>query len=458
MAIAILVTGLGTPAGANQPTRANDVSSPSPTHAAVFQLIFVDPISGNDRSGDGTQRSPLRSITRAVQLAQPNTAIFLAAGTYSSQTGEQFPIMLPPNVSLQENFSGDERGITIQGDVVGGQLLGAITTGNLAEARPAASNRAIAPASSPATSRAAAPSTQSASSFSALTGDYPPGTLPPNSQFRSRNWTSTTRPNTVAVPANPLRPGGSSTSAATNPAVESPRYTAFRRGAPTPSATAAPASTLSQTRSPDGFSAPLPQSSAAISIPVPPPLESGRYRSPGGFNTSQGGMGTASPIPTQPILNFQESVEIPVLAPAQQVAIVNRSDSSINRRPTAARPSRRPRYDLLPVPNPNVPLGNIGNLPTITVSGAASPRRSPSSVPVISRAAELGLRYRVVVNTGDRSTQERVLQLFPEAFLTYDDDRDVVIQVGAFNERDNAEDVETVLEQNGIRARVERVD
>jgi cell division septation protein DedD len=63
-----------------------------------------------------------------------------------------------------------------------------------------------------------------------------------------------------------------------------------------------------------------------------------------------------------------------------------------------------------------------------------------------------------VVNARDRSVQERVLQLFPGAFLTYDDDQAVVMQVGAFNERDNAEDVETVLDQNGIRARVERVD
>lgn len=426
VAIAITLTSIVTPAWANQPTVAN-APPPSQNRAAVFQLLFVDPISGNDRSGDGSQRSPLRSITRAVQLAQSNTAIFLAAGTYSSETGERFPITLPPNISLQENFSSEERGVTIQGEVVGGQLLGAITRGNSAVDRTAAVNRAIAP-SSPSTFRAAAPSTQATSSFLALTGDYPPGTVLPRSQ----------------------------SPAAVNPASEPPRFTAFRRSAPTPITSSAQAPAISQTRSPGGFQLTPSQPSTAISIPVPPPASSGRYRSPGGFNTSQGGMGTVSPTPAQPILNFQE-IEIPVPAPARQVATSSRSRREPANR-AASRPSRTSNYALLPVPDPNVPLGNIGDLPTITVSGTGSARRSPPTVPVASRASELGLRYRVVVNARDRTVQERVLQLFPGAFLTYDDDQNVVMQVGAFNERDNAEDVETVLARNGIRARVERVD
>jgi len=173
-------------------------------------------------------------------------------------------------------------------------------------------------------------------------------------------------------------------------------------------------------------------------------------------------MGTAASTPPQSILNFQASVEVPVSAPASPEATERQSFSSRRDRAsrTAARPSPAPRYDLLPVPDPNAPLGNIGTLPTITVSGAGAGavRRSPPTTPVASRAAELGLRYRVVVNARDRSVQERVLRLFPGAFLTYDDDQDIVMQVGAFNERDNAEEVETVLDQNGIRARVERVD
>lgn len=474
MAIAIIATSLVTPAWANQP-RLNDVSPPGQHRAAVFQLLFVDPIAGDDRS-DGGQRSPLRSITRAVQLAQPNTVILLAAGTYSAQTGERFPITLPPNVSLQENPASEERGVTIQGDVVGGQLSPTIVTSRVTENPTAAVNRA------------AAASTPTASSFLVLTGDYPPGTLAPRSQFRPTTRSSaalpnperpnaalpnTELPNTVVVPASPFRTtssaGRTTSSAVTSRADSAPiapvRGVSISVRPPTvaPSPTAHEPMTAPPVAPPSRRVASSAQSSVAIPIPVPPPVSSGRYRLPGGVNASQGGMGTAASTPPQAILNFQASVEVPVSAPAGQVATAERQSFSSRRdraSRTAARSSPAPRYDLLPVPDPNAPLGNIGTLPTITVSGAGAGalRRSPPTTPVASRAAELGLRYRVVVNARDRSVQERVLQLFPAAFLTYDDDQDVVMQVGAFNERDNAEEVETVLDQNGIRARVERVD
>ena len=54
-------------------------------------VIYVSSSMGND-NGQGTQQSPFRTITKAVTVAQPNTAIILAPGTYSSATGEQFPI------------------------------------------------------------------------------------------------------------------------------------------------------------------------------------------------------------------------------------------------------------------------------------------------------------------------------------------------------------------------------
>lgn len=461
VAIAIIATSLVTPAWANQP-RISDVLPPSQNRAAVFQLLFVDPIAGNDRS-DGGQRSPLRSITRAVQLAQSNTVILLAAGTYSAQTGERFPITLPPTVSLQENPASEERGVTIQGDVVGGQLSPTIVTSRVAENPTAAVNRTPAAA------------TPAASSFSVLTGDYPPGTLAPRSQFRPTTRSNAALPNTelpnaelpntVTVPASPFR---TTRSAATSQAGSTP--IAPVRGAPisvrpptlAPSPTAHEQVTAQPVAPPPRRVAPSAQSSVAIPILVPPPASFGRYRLLGGVNASQGGMGTAASTPPQSILNFQASVEVPVSAPASPEATERQSFSSRRDRAsrTAARPSPAPRYDLLPVPDPNAPLGNIGTLPTITVSGAGAGavRRSPPTTPVASRAAELGLSYRVVVNARDRSVQERVLQLFPGAFLTYDDDQDIVMQVGAFNERDNAEEVETVLDQNGIRARVERVD
>lgn len=64
--------------------------------------LYVSASRGND-SGDGTQRAPLRTITRALKLAEPDTVILLAPGTYSAATGEVFPLILPPGVTLQGN-------------------------------------------------------------------------------------------------------------------------------------------------------------------------------------------------------------------------------------------------------------------------------------------------------------------------------------------------------------------
>ncbi|MEL7034731.1 MAG: DUF1565 domain-containing protein [Cyanobacteria bacterium J06592_8] len=77
-------------------------------------VIYVSPTTGND-SGDGSQQSPLRTITQAIRLAQPDTAILLAPGTYSTQTGEQFPLMLPANVTIQGNPNTRGEGIKIYG-------------------------------------------------------------------------------------------------------------------------------------------------------------------------------------------------------------------------------------------------------------------------------------------------------------------------------------------------------
>jgi len=63
--------------------------------------IYVDPVFGDDFSGHGTPSFPLRTITRAMRFAVDGDAIFLAPGTYSSTTGELFPIRVKPGVLVQ---------------------------------------------------------------------------------------------------------------------------------------------------------------------------------------------------------------------------------------------------------------------------------------------------------------------------------------------------------------------
>jgi len=100
----------------------------APTHApaSAQHLLFVSPIVGNDINADGSQRSPFRTITHALEVAQPNTVIMLAAGTYSADSGEIFPLMLHPGVTIQGDPSTQGRGIVIRG---GGTFLSPTSAG-----------------------------------------------------------------------------------------------------------------------------------------------------------------------------------------------------------------------------------------------------------------------------------------------------------------------------------------
>lgn len=78
-------------------------------------LLYVSASVGNDSSGNGSDRAPFKTITRALSTAGANTAILLAPGIYSAQTGEKFPLMLKPSVSLQGNPDSRGQNIVIQG-------------------------------------------------------------------------------------------------------------------------------------------------------------------------------------------------------------------------------------------------------------------------------------------------------------------------------------------------------
>ena len=72
----------------------------TPLSAAI---LYVDASIGQDGS-DGSLARPLRTIAAALQRAKSGTTVKLAPGTYSQQTGETFPLVIPEGVILQ----GDE--------------------------------------------------------------------------------------------------------------------------------------------------------------------------------------------------------------------------------------------------------------------------------------------------------------------------------------------------------------
>lgn len=88
-------------------------SVPVSTTSASNQL-FVNP-ARDSTNANGSQVAPFKTITQALQVAQPNSVIVLATGTYSAESGEKFPLELKPGISIQGNPQSKGQGIIIQG-------------------------------------------------------------------------------------------------------------------------------------------------------------------------------------------------------------------------------------------------------------------------------------------------------------------------------------------------------
>lgn len=72
------------------------------------RVLYVSP-SGSD-SAAGTEAAPLKSITKALELATDMTLVRLAAGTYSaSATGEVFPLRLFAKVGVTIEGAGEDK-------------------------------------------------------------------------------------------------------------------------------------------------------------------------------------------------------------------------------------------------------------------------------------------------------------------------------------------------------------
>lgn len=102
-----------------QPEAPNQMPMGEKTMSQV-NVLFVNPSVGNDKLGNGGERAPLKTITQALQQALPNTVIILSRGTYSTQTGEVFPLILKTGVSIQGDSRNLGRDLEIQG---GGDYL-----------------------------------------------------------------------------------------------------------------------------------------------------------------------------------------------------------------------------------------------------------------------------------------------------------------------------------------------
>jgi len=484
---AVLMAGLlGTLGVLELGFRPSAWANQSMMQAAVSQLIFVHPVLGNDATGDGSPRSPFRTITHAAQTAPPNAVILLAAGTYAAANGERFPILLPPGVTVQADPTTGGEGVVIQGPIAQGSVpptagATAPTTALRPAARPPAPIAPQASISAEVIEEPAVPFPFAAAGAGFLpatpTGDFPassglnsPRGVAPRTFGRAAGGRSPS--SASALPAVPM-PTPMSVPAQVPPqSFQAP----YLRGIPISVAppvvvypqpsqagvenSSLPSQSIS-TESTESFVAPT---FGIAPTPGRRPVEQRAFR-PLPQRTPQGGAVALLPSRQEPVVNFQGAIEIPVPPPErsgpgslrQPGATMQRYERppAVGRSPVAVSPAAAyPQYTLLPVPDPNAPIGNVSGVPSVPVSSA----RPRPTTPIASRASELGLRYRVVVPATDAAVQDRVLSVFPGAFLTYDRRQSVVMQVGAFNSEANAQDVIDILRRNGVRAQIERVD
>jgi parallel beta-helix repeat protein len=87
----------------------------SPSLGKNNQIIYVDPQTGDDHQV-GKKNSPLQTITHALKVATAGTTIQLAAGTYSEQSGETFPLVIDQQITLQGDPHNQGYKTIIQGD------------------------------------------------------------------------------------------------------------------------------------------------------------------------------------------------------------------------------------------------------------------------------------------------------------------------------------------------------
>ncbi len=80
-------------------------------------VIYVDPHRGNDQTADGTADKPYKTITSALSNHRHTrtATIKLAQGTYSTATGEVFPLVIPSEITVLGNEAQRGAGVIIQG-------------------------------------------------------------------------------------------------------------------------------------------------------------------------------------------------------------------------------------------------------------------------------------------------------------------------------------------------------
>jgi len=99
------------------PATAPTSQAPARTTPPLSQTtVYVNPATGTDAASAGrTIAAPYRTITYAIQQAKPGTVIQLAPGNYTAASGETFPLVLTPGITLRGDEATSGQTVVIKG-------------------------------------------------------------------------------------------------------------------------------------------------------------------------------------------------------------------------------------------------------------------------------------------------------------------------------------------------------
>ncbi|MBD1824363.1 DUF1565 domain-containing protein [Cyanobacteria bacterium FACHB-DQ100] len=164
---------------------------------------------------------------------------------------------------------------------------------------------------------------------------------------------------------------------------------------------------------------------------------------------------SAFPRPTEPRQSASLPVGQSILLPASafprsatpiQINSISRAPVS---QPSAFQARRAVPAGLLPVPRAVPPIGNTRGT-TVRVWRGGGAR----SAAVVSQAASLGFRFRVIVRANTDIEQSQLRSVVPGAFSLRGRN---VMQAGAFRDRTEADELLQVLMSQGLQAAIEGI-
>ncbi|MBW4506519.1 MAG: DUF1565 domain-containing protein [Scytonematopsis contorta HA4267-MV1] len=102
-------------AGARQNLVAQQTQQIAQNNPVTANIIFVNPQTGADSAGAGSEATPFKTISYAIGQAKAGTTIQLAVGNYSQETGETFPLLIRQGVTLRGDDANRGQGVIIVG-------------------------------------------------------------------------------------------------------------------------------------------------------------------------------------------------------------------------------------------------------------------------------------------------------------------------------------------------------